>query len=416
MDLLTKAKEVVKRLSSHGHTAYFAGGWVRDHVMGRDSSDIDIATSATPEEIVALFPKTLQVGLSFGVVVVVWGGHQFEVATFRRDIDCVDGRKPASVEYCEPREDALRRDFTINGLFYDPLEHKVYDYVEGVRDIKGGIIRTIGSPYERFVEDRLRMVRAFRFASRFGFHIDLETQEAIRQNADTLFPSVSRERIWQEFCKMASSPAIDTAFIDMHRLELLPEIFPSLKGVHLNAIKQRVLHFPNFPKGCPAAIYLAQLFPEATLEEMKETIASLRASNRELEVVETYYLAKGLVEKERIDPLHYDSFEWVRFLTRHFAKRSLEVAISPYSGEERRLLMELHEKRLEELGCHIARATHRKPLVTGRLLMKMGIKPGTKMGELIDEAEKIAVKYDLHDVDRVLDKLKESSLWKELLL
>lgn len=414
METLEKATHIVNKLTEHGHVAYFAGGWVRDHVMGHDSSDIDIATSAKPQEILDLFPRTILVGLNFGVVVVVIDGHQFEVATFRRDVEYTDGRKPESIEFCDPREDAYRRDFTINGLFYDPIKHQIFDYVDGVNDIKREIIRTIGNPHERFLEDRLRMVRAFRFASRFSFHIDLETQTAIRENAETLFPSVSMERIWQEFRKMANSPQVDTAFIDMHRLEILPEIFPSLKGVHLNDIKHRVIHFQHFPKKCPAQLYIAQLFPDATLEEMIERLNRLRASRQEQKVVETYFHAKKLVEKERKDSIHYNPLEWVHFLACKHAETSLEVAITDLPDEERKKLRLLHLQRLEKLKPHVIRASTKKPLVSGKMLLGMGFKPGEKMGDLLDEAERIAVYLDLDNTESVLKRLKETALWKEL--
>lgn len=414
MKTLDKAIEIVNRLAAQGHVAYFAGGWVRDHVMGHDSNDIDIATSATPQEIVNLFPKTILVGMHFGVVVVVVDGHQFEVATFRRDIEYTDGRKPESVEFCDPREDALRRDFTINGLFYDPIEHKIFDFVDGVNDIKKGIIRTIGNPHERFLEDRLRMVRAFRFASRFSFHIDLETQTAIRENAETLFPSVSMERIWQEFCKISNSPQVDTAFIDMHRLEILPEIFPSLKDVHLNDIKHRVIHFQHFPQKCPAQLYIAQLFPDDTVDDMVGRIARLRTSRRDQKVIETYFHAKELVDKERKDKIHYNPLDWVHFLANQYAETCLEVAITDLPDDERCELRQLHAKRIDKLKPHVLRASTKKPLVSGKLLLEMGFKAGEQMGDLLDEAERLAVFLDLDTTESVLKRLKETELWKEL--
>ena len=190
------ATAIVRKLVAAGYTAYFAGGWVRDYLMGHPSEDIDIATDAPPEKIIDLFPKTLLVGVAFGVVVVIVDGHQFEVATFRRDIDYADGRKPSKIELSTAEEDAFRRDFTINGMFYDPLEDVFHDFVKGKEDIQHGVIRAIGNADERFVEDRLRMIRAVRFAARFAFNISSETQSAIEANADTLFPAVAMERIW----------------------------------------------------------------------------------------------------------------------------------------------------------------------------------------------------------------------------
>ena len=138
MDAQAHATEIVKKLNKAGYIAYFAGGWVRDHVMKHPSSDIDIATNAPPEKILDLFPRTILVGLAFGVVIVSVNGHQFEVSTFRKDIGYADGRKPLKIELATPQEDAQRRDFTINGMFYDPQEETIYDYVHGVEDIKRG--------------------------------------------------------------------------------------------------------------------------------------------------------------------------------------------------------------------------------------------------------------------------------------
>lgn len=414
MNIYDKAVSIVKKLVDKGYISYFAGGWVRDHVMGHDSNDIDIATNASPEEILNLFPKTLQVGIAFGVVIVVIDEHQFEVATFRKDIDYTDGRKPESVEYCCPREDALRRDFTINGLFYDPIKHEIFDFVEGVRDIKKGIIQTIGSPHERFVEDRLRMLRAFRFASRFKFHVEPETQQAIFENSETLFPSVSMERIWQEFSKMAKSPQFDTALIEMHRLNLLPVIFPELKNVHLNDIKQRVLYFKYFPKNTPTILYLAQLFPDNTHHQIRDLCRYLHTSKREINYVDTYFIAKGLVEKESKISNHFDTTDWVRYFARNDAILCLQSVTANYNEEERNVFLKKHKQRIQDLNPHIDRIVTKKPLVGGKLLLSMGFKGGEKLGGLIDDAERYAITNDIHETDLVLEHLKTTTLWQEL--
>ena len=253
-DTFIHAKAIVAKLTRAGYTAYFAGGWVRDYLMGHPSEDIDIATNASPAEIMDLFPHTILVGLAFGVVIVVIEGHQFEVATFRKDLHYIDGRHPQGIEMATPIEDALRRDFTINGMFYDPLEEVIHDFVHGQEDIRKGIIRTIGDPHERFFEDRLRMLRAFRFSARFAFAIDPETQEAIRENADKLFPAVAMERVWQEFNKMVAYPRFDQAIVEMHRLTLLDVIFPEIAGMHIKELRQRVKNFSHFPPNCPTIL------------------------------------------------------------------------------------------------------------------------------------------------------------------
>lgn len=407
MDSFSTAVAIIKRLNDAGHTAYFAGGWVRDHIMKNASDDIDIATDASPEKVLSLFPKTIKVGISFGVVIVVMNGHQYEVATFRKDIEYIDGRKPSKISYCSPKEDALRRDFTINGMFYDPLTHEIYDYVEGARDIKEGVIRTIGDPYARFIEDRLRMMRAFRFAARFQFVIDSETQEAIRANADTLFPSVAIERVWQEFTKMAAFPHFDSALIEMHRLELLPVIFPTLAVVHLNDLKQRVLCFSNFPKNCPAIFYLLQLFPAAAVEEMVDLCLTLKTSRQEIKLVETYFLVKNIFNLKSSDST------WVQFLAKPHAQLCLETFLATLSPQNASSFLVLSKEKKEHLRLHIERLINKTPLITGDLLNAEGIVPGIKMGKLLHLAEQLAIEHNIDDATFLMTKLKQSPQWQE---
>ena len=251
------ANKIVKKLYEEGYTAYFAGGWVRDFLMHRTSDDIDIATEASVEDVQRIFPKTIPVGVNFGIVIVVEEGHQFEVATFRKDEGYRDGRRPISVASADAKQDAERRDFTINGMFYDPMQQEIIDYVEGKKDIEKGIIRAIGNPHERFLEDRLRMIRAVRYASRFHFSIESETLKAILDHSDALFPAVAIERVWNEFCKIAAYPHFDIALITLHRLNLLPVIFPLLKDIPIEEIQSRArrccttgpVHHPAAPRG-----------------------------------------------------------------------------------------------------------------------------------------------------------------------
>lgn len=261
MDHSSSALHVVKTLSKAGHIAYFAGGWVRDFIMKHPSDDIDIATSASVEEIQALFPKTIPVGVAFGIVIVVIHSHQFEVATFRKDRGYVDGRRPTGIDPASPEEDAQRRDFTINGLFYDPQADQIFDFVGGLDDIRKGVIRAIGDPIERFTEDRLRMMRAVRYSTRFGFPIESDTLQAILKFASTLLPSVAMERVWQEFKKMSQFAHFDAGLVTLHQLNLLPTIFPQLKDLSTQQIQQRVKYIPLFPKNSPTIAELLELFP-----------------------------------------------------------------------------------------------------------------------------------------------------------
>ena len=188
------ALKVVRTLQDQGFPAFFAGGCVRDRLLGRDPKDYDVATSARPEQVEALFPKTLSIGKAFGVIAVVDKKTTVEVATFRREAGTLDGRHPETVHFCSAEEDALRRDFTINGMFYDPLSDQLHDYVNGQRDLEKRIIRAIGSPAERFEEDHLRMLRAVRFTHTLGFALDPATENAIREMSH-LISRVSIERI-----------------------------------------------------------------------------------------------------------------------------------------------------------------------------------------------------------------------------
>src|SRR5450432_3827066 len=191
------AREIVTRLRDCGHVAYFAGGSVRDLVRGQVPKDIDIATDARPEDVQKIFARTYAVGAHFGVIVVLEHGFQFEVATFRADGAYLDGRHPNEVHFSSPEEDARRRDFTINGMFFDPPNEKVIDFVGGRADLAAGIVRAIGVPAERLAEDRLRLLRAIRFATVLEFEIEPLTWEAIVRAAGTI-GKISAERIREE--------------------------------------------------------------------------------------------------------------------------------------------------------------------------------------------------------------------------
>src|SRR4051812_16061272 len=180
------AREICARLREHGHVAYFAGGCVRDMVRGLAPKDYDVATDATPEVVQKIFPRTYAVGAKFGVIVVVEEGVNYEVATFRSDDAYVDGRHPTSVHFSSPEEDARRRDFTINGMFFDPAKNEVIDFVGGRDDLEAKLVRAIGDPAKRFAEDRLRMLRAVRFATVLDYKIDSATWEALVAKAEAI--------------------------------------------------------------------------------------------------------------------------------------------------------------------------------------------------------------------------------------
>ena len=223
---------IVERLRASGFEALYAGGCVRDTLLGFNPHDYDVATGARPEEVEALFPRTVPVGAQFGVILVLEGDSEIQVATFRGDGTYRDGRHPESVRFTDAEGDAHRRDFTVNGLFYDPLKKEILDFVGGREDLKKGLLRAIGAPQERFSEDKLRILRAVRFATTFGFTIEEETWNAVLKHAPEIH-AVSAERIREELVKILLSPNRVRGFdlLDESGLlrEILPEIVP-LKG------------------------------------------------------------------------------------------------------------------------------------------------------------------------------------------
>ena len=221
------AAKIVQQLQAAGFAAFWVGGCVRDFLLGREPQDFDIATDAKPEQVEKLFHKTIPVGRKFGVMIVVEGGQEFQVATFRAEADYQDGRRPEKIEFANAEADASRRDFTVNGLFYDPLTEKIHDWVGGENDLRAKIIRTIGKPEERFGEDHLRMLRAIRFAAQLGFEIEPKTFAAIQ----TLAPKIqiiSAERIRDELLKLFRPPHASHGLVLLRDSGLLEHVLPEL--------------------------------------------------------------------------------------------------------------------------------------------------------------------------------------------
>ncbi|HYZ85664.1 MAG TPA: CCA tRNA nucleotidyltransferase [Bryobacteraceae bacterium] len=228
------ARKVVRRLRELGHSAYFVGGCVRDLLMGLEPKDYDVVTSATPDQLSALYPDAYRVGAHFGVLLIRDQDAQVEVATYRTDIDYRDGRRPTEVRFeIDPREDAIRRDFTINALLLDPESGEVLDFVGGGDDLRQGIVRAIGEPHRRFAEDRLRMLRAIRFAARFGFTIEPKTFRAIQDMAPHIH-EVSAERIRDELVRILTEGGARRGLELLDESGLLQQILPevsAMKGV-----------------------------------------------------------------------------------------------------------------------------------------------------------------------------------------
>jgi poly(A) polymerase len=268
------AAEIVSTLRKQGHQAYFAGGCVRDLLLSREPADYDVATDATPQQVMKIFPQTYAVGEQFGVVLVPESesngatgaparqGTTVEVATFRSDAGYSDGRHPGEIRFTKsPQEDVQRRDFTINGMMLDPATNEVLDFVGGCDDLKAGIIRAIGDPERRFTEDKLRMLRAVRFAARFDYKIDPATMAAIQKLAPRIH-QVSCERVREELTKMLTEGQARRAFELLDSSGLLPEVLPEIAA--MKGVQQPPQYHPEGDVFMHTLLLLDKLQPDAS--------------------------------------------------------------------------------------------------------------------------------------------------------
>lgn len=257
------AKSIVKQLQDAGFEAYWVGGCVRDMLLGLEPLDFDIATNATPVELERLFEKTKNIGKHFGVLLIKEGGHHFEVATFRSDAGYSDGRRPDAVIFTTAEEDAKRRDFTINAIFYDPIKEEIYDPVNGQQDLNRGLLRIVGNADERLKEDFLRILRAVRFKNRFNLEYHSDTAEALKRHS-SLVIELAGERIADELNKIIMHESKSDSFLDFEKFGILGVILPEL--TKLRQTKQS----PDFHSEGDALTHsllcLQQLHPEAGKE------------------------------------------------------------------------------------------------------------------------------------------------------
>lgn len=260
-------EKIYHTLVAKGFKAYLAGGCVRDALLGRTANDLDLATDATPEAIEQLFPKTVAVGKAFGVMLVVQDGISFEVATFRSDGDYKDGRRPESVVFTTPEEDARRRDFTVNALFYDLNEGRVLDFVGGVKDLNDKKIKTVGLAEDRFREDHLRIFRAVRFAAQLDFVIDPDTLAAVKRLAASV-KTVSAERLHEEMFKLLKSQSPLVGLQILHETGLGKVLFPGWQNVYSKSQKEFQLLLTNAEKD-EGFLWLAFLAPWALQKDLE---------------------------------------------------------------------------------------------------------------------------------------------------
>jgi poly(A) polymerase len=438
------AISIVRTLRENGHQAYLVGGCVRDLLLGREPADYDVSTDAKPDQVMRIFPQTYAVGAQFGVVLVplpdelrppvilseedgaqgapssqskdlLFSRHKLcvEVATFRRDVGYSDGRHPDEVQFTrDPREDVQRRDFTINGLLLDPDKNEVLDFVAGQADLKAGIIRAIGNPELRFTEDKLRMLRAVRFAARFEYHIDIETSSAIQKLASQI-SQVSRERVRDELTRMLTEGHAKRAFELLDESGLLREVLPEISAMH--GVEQPLQFHPEgdvfvhtllllerLPHPCPPTLAWGALlhdigkpptfrrapdrirFDEHARVGTKMTEAicrRLRFSNDETkQIVALVENHMRFGDVERMNPSTFKKFIRLSRFEQHLELHRLDCESSHRS-------LKLYDFTREKMNSLPPEEVRPKPLVTGEDLIAAGYSPGPQFKKIISAIE-----------------------------
>ncbi|MBX3468755.1 MAG: CCA tRNA nucleotidyltransferase [Planctomycetes bacterium] len=393
-DVREVALRVVRRLREGGHQALWAGGSVRDRLLGREASDIDVATSARPDEVQAAFRRSIPVGVQFGVVRVRERAREgvmveVEVATFRVDAEYEDGRRPASVRFTGPEEDARRRDFTINGLFYDPIDDEVLDFVGGRDDLVRGVVRAIGDAHARFLEDRLRILRAPRFAAALGFRLDEATVAAGRGHAAEVPACVSPERVHTELQKVLDAATRARGLALCEEVGVLAHVLPEARVDLPRALRALAALPADAPVDAAWAAALHLAGPAAA----EAALARLRASNAQRERVRA--TLEALDVAGRLWELGVA--EQKRFLRRPEVTR-WAVGADPVFDEVLRAVLLAGDGDLEPHRYLTARARafaadptparfDAPPLVRGADLQAAGLKPGKHFGPALAAAE-----------------------------
>jgi putative nucleotidyltransferase with HDIG domain len=428
------AAMIVERLRAAGHQAWFVGGCVRDLLLGRDPKDFDVATSAHPDQVLKLFDRTFAVGAHFGVILVCTdvpgdpGEVMTEVATFRSDGVYSDGRHPDAVQFStSPQEDVKRRDFTINGMMLDPGTGAVLDVVGGQQDLQAGVVRAIGDPVARFTEDKLRMLRAVRFAARFGFEIDPPTAAAIQQLAPQVH-QVSRERVREELTRMLTEGHARQAFELLEKTALLPQILPEV--VRMQGVAQPPQYHPEgdvwvhtclllegLPPGCPMTLAWGALLHdvgkpatfriapdrirfdghvEAGLVIAQEICRRLRFANHETEQILALvanHMRFADVRKMKESTLK--RFFRLPHFDQHLALHRLDCLSSHGSLD----LYDFARGRYEQLPTEQVKPTL---LLTGKGLIAAGYPPGPQFSQMLSAAEDAQLEGTIHTREEAL--------------
>lgn len=432
----TKALEIAQCLKEKGFKAYFVGGCVRDFLLGITSRDIDIATDAHPDEVQKIFPYTIAVGKQFGVIIVIEGKKQYEVATFRKDDTYLDGRHPSMVHFSTEKEDVFRRDFTINGLLYDPFCKRIIDYVGGQEDLKNKIIRTIGKPENRFDEDKLRLIRGVRFAARFGFTIEDNTYSAMKTMAPCI-NQCSAERIRDELISILTGDHSEKGLDLLDKTTLLTHILPevaALKNVeqppdfhpegdvfthtslmlaHMKENPSRELAFAVLLHdiGKPLTFKIEDRIrfnshEKAGVEIAENILTRLKFSNEEKEKILDLignHMKFMYVMKMRVSKLK-------RFLRKPFFQDHLELhrldCIASHGGLDNytfcvQKLEEFSKEKIE---------LRPQPFVTGKTLIKLGLTPGPVFKKILTTIEDLQLEGKITSEEQAIQYIREHFL------
>jgi poly(A) polymerase len=430
------ARSIVRKLRGAGHVAYYAGGSVRDLLRGQVPKDIDVATEARPEAVQKMFSRTYAVGAHFGVIVVLENGFQFEVATFRSDGAYLDGRRPVEVHFASAEEDAARRDFTINGMFFDPEAAEVLDFVGGRADLEARLIRAIGDPVQRFTEDRLRILRAVRFATVLGFEIDRSTWDAVVAQASSI-KEISAERIREELLRTFMSPHRVRGWDLLEASGLMGAILPeveAMKGCEQppqfhpegDVFKHTRIMLDLLPEKASLPLVFSVLFhdigkpPTSSVDESgrirfnghdrlgaemtEEIMQRLRFSRAEIdatvEAVRQHMVFKD-VPNMRVAKLK-------RFMARPTFADELEL--HRVDCESSHGMMDNYEflrRKREEFANE---PIIPPPLVRGDDLIALGLKPGPRFGEILEAVETRQLEGTLTSREEALEWVKSEFL------
>lgn len=388
------AFKVAEKLKNNGFRTLFAGGAVRDSLLNRYPGDIDIATSASPQEIQKLFSQTVSVGAQFGVIIVIMDKTSFEVATFRKDGQYVDGRRPEKVFYSDEIEDAKRRDFTINGLFYDPFEDKILDYVNGIKDIQAKVIQTIGEANERFEEDKLRLLRAVRFSCRLGFKIEDKTYQCLTKMSDQI-TFVSRERIRDEVFKIMSNQNQFNPLKKIKEIGFWNAIFT------FSYDEKNETFYKSLPKDLPPSLLLFSLCWNQSLNDLEIIAENFKLSNLQKQ---QFLLLKDLLK-------HFKELKTMRVAEQK--RKFMYPLIKEYLiflrfwqtifHPEHSHTMDFWENQYESFKEKLTI----KKLISGNDLIKMSLSPSPLFKKILYEIENLQLEENILTREEALKKALE---------